>query len=357
VELVDLEYYRGCQCPTSHPPCSFCTGMDEEESEAYASGGYNGLYLFIEERNRIEDESERRRYMDASKNVEDLSGILKGLGSKPKPAVASLVKEMKDSGSADGLYYPPGVKDQITAAINARKHFLLVGPPGCGKSTLARGVMDAMDIPYSRLQYHRDMDAQDHIGSVALTQENGASVTDIVWAPNIHAMEKGTAIVGDEVDSLNPATSFPLFAQWDDSDIITVQCNGVSRVVHKHPGFFCALTANTNGTGDDSGDFGGTDIMNQALRDRIEFIINIDYLPAKEEIKLLKGKVPIDKGILKNMCKVAESTRKDTSPVAALSTRRLIAWARAYESFIAMGKTSKVALKLGVRDGYLESGT
>jgi hypothetical protein len=30
---------RGCHCPMGHPPCDFCTNMDEEEAEAFATGG------------------------------------------------------------------------------------------------------------------------------------------------------------------------------------------------------------------------------------------------------------------------------------------------------------------------------
>lgn len=39
----------GCQCPSGHPPCQFCTSMTEEEAEAYCSGGMNALRNLWEE--------------------------------------------------------------------------------------------------------------------------------------------------------------------------------------------------------------------------------------------------------------------------------------------------------------------
>jgi hypothetical protein len=30
---------RGCTCHTSHPPCSFCTELGEDEIEVYHDGG------------------------------------------------------------------------------------------------------------------------------------------------------------------------------------------------------------------------------------------------------------------------------------------------------------------------------
>jgi hypothetical protein len=37
----------GCTCHCGAPPCSFCTGMAEEECDAYVAGGRAALIPFI----------------------------------------------------------------------------------------------------------------------------------------------------------------------------------------------------------------------------------------------------------------------------------------------------------------------
>ncbi len=45
---------RGCICHCGHPPCSFCTSLNEEEADVYANHGRVGLREFFN-RPRIED--------------------------------------------------------------------------------------------------------------------------------------------------------------------------------------------------------------------------------------------------------------------------------------------------------------
>lgn len=290
----------------------------------------------------------------ASDSIKDLSSTLKTLGAKPSPRVEALSASAAVTAAASKIYWPDGVEEQVTAAVHSKKHTLLYGPPGTGKSTMGRSILDAQGIPYQRVQYHRDMDAQDHIGSVSVTEKNGASVTDIIWSPNIEAIENGTSIVGDEFDTLNPATAFPLYAQLDDSPFLTAQCNGVSRYISKHPDFFLIATSNTNLTGDDGGNFAGTDIQNEALVDRFEYMIHVGYLRPAQELQMMKERIKdVSASTLKAMVEVAGATRSTTATCGAISSRRVIAWANAYKALRATGKSDEQSLKIGAEMAIL----
>ena len=290
-----------------------------------------------------------------SENIGLLLQGIKALGGKPSVAMENLATSAAKTSAKNTIFWPDGVEDQVKAAVMSKSHTLLFGPPGTGKSSMARYILEEQGIPYERVQYHRDMDAQDHIGSVSVKESNGASVTDIVWSPNIEAMELGHAIVGDEFDTLNPATSFPLFAQLDDSPFITVQCNGVSRYLEKHPNFFLIATSNTNMTGDDGGNFAGTDIQNEALVDRFPFMIKVDYINADQEFKLVGPRVEIEQSVLKGMIATASATRSAAAAGSCtpISTRRILAWAEAYQALEKSGVRKAHLIKISAEMAIL----
>ena len=53
--MTDELLEGGCQCPNGHPPCSFCTEMDEDEAEIYCSEGYAALVDWVKNRKEIEE--------------------------------------------------------------------------------------------------------------------------------------------------------------------------------------------------------------------------------------------------------------------------------------------------------------
>lgn len=52
--MTDELLEGGCQCPAGHPPCSFCTEMDEDEAEIYCSEGHTALVDWVKNRKEIE---------------------------------------------------------------------------------------------------------------------------------------------------------------------------------------------------------------------------------------------------------------------------------------------------------------
>ena len=111
------------------------------------------------------------------------------------------------------------------------------------------------------------------------------------------------------------------------------------EVVRPAKGFRLIITANTNGQGDDFGNFAGTLVLNSAYRDRFVFRY-VDYPKPEDELKLMNSVLnhvgeSVRKVVFPKMIEVANVVRKryvsggneDPLPVT-FSTRTLIRWAQ-----------------------------
>jgi cobaltochelatase CobS len=110
-----------------------------------------------------------------------------------------------------------------------------------------------------------------------------------------------------------------------------------NRVIRPDPNFRLFATANTVGLGDTSGLYHGTQAINQAQMDRWNIVVQLNYLEAAVEQKIVLAKVGDIGGLdsqhtlVGNMVKVADLTRQgfingDISTV--MSPRTVITWAQ-----------------------------
>ncbi len=76
-----------------------------------------------------------------------------------KEKFAELKKEM-----AKGVVGQDGVFDQILCTLIAEGHCLLEGPPGVGKTLIARSLTKILDLSYSRVQFTPDLMPADILG-------------------------------------------------------------------------------------------------------------------------------------------------------------------------------------------------
>jgi hypothetical protein len=51
--MTDEQIDRGCTCH-DHPPCDFCTSLNEEEATAYWNGGMEALKKLHKERRNLD---------------------------------------------------------------------------------------------------------------------------------------------------------------------------------------------------------------------------------------------------------------------------------------------------------------
>jgi hypothetical protein len=89
-------------------------------------------------------------------------------------------------------------------------------------------------------------------------------------------------------------------------------------------------TANTLGFGSDSGLYAsGTHTLNFSWLDRWDVVVHFDYLPAKEEVGLLRMRHPsLQADLLRRIVKAAIDLRKchaEEALTSVITTRRLLA--------------------------------
>lgn len=159
-----------------------------------------------------------------------------------------------------------GVKDfdLLGNALEEHKNVLFRGPKGCGKSAAARAFAAFRGLPYFRINLDGMVTAEDLIGQWVRAGDDWA------WSDGIltTCMRYGGLLVIDEINAGSPEVNFVFQSALDDDRQIVLR-NKDNEVVRAHPNFL--VVANMNP------DYEGTHPLNEALEDRFDLIIDVDY--------------------------------------------------------------------------------
>jgi len=141
-------------------------------------------------------------------------------------------------------------------------------------------------------------------------------------------MLEGYILQLDEVDVMQPEIGFVLQEVLEPDGHLLLTDTGED--VAPHPDFRLVATANTLGFGSDSGLYAsGTHVLNFSWLDRWDVVVHLDFLPAKQEIELLRSRQPaLAKPLLTCLVKAASDLRKAHAQeelTTVITTRRLLA--------------------------------
>ena len=117
------------------------------------------------------------------------------------------------------------------------KNIWMVGPAGCGKSTMARNVAEDMELPYLCISCGIGTSATEFIGYKYPTRES-TRFSEFYAKPSV--------ILIDELTALDPAVAQILNAALANDEIETT-----TGLVHRHPECVIIATSNTFGSGCD----------------------------------------------------------------------------------------------------------
>lgn len=268
--------------------------------------------------------------------------------SKATDFAAALRNKNGQTGGTDELKVDPHFEEDPKAtmlleyAVSNRKNILMVGPTGCGKSSLAINVLARLKRKGEIFSCHGETSSDNLIGKpwAIIDPTTNEGITKVTYGAALRAYKFGKILLLEEVDMAMAGILASI------QRIMEVQSNfyicniGEEEIIEKHKLFSVIATANTIGTGENDFMYAGTTPLNMAFINRFSVRYIMDYLPKEKEIKVLVNKTGIDKEIAKKMVQVANDVRDAGDPkriaagtvpggtplVSVISTRDLIEW-------------------------------
>lgn len=176
-----------------------------------------------------------------------------------------------------------GVENKIPA--------YLWGYAGVGKSTGFEQYCAATNRPMVRVQHTGDTESPHIIGQM-LANEKGTYFNP---GPLTLAMKHGWFYLADEYDFAFPQVTSVYQPVLENKDLFIKEADEEWRMTKAHPNFYMAGTGNTNGAGDESGLFQGTNMQNAANYERYGIVQQVEFMEPKRETRLLAKKLGVDK--------------------------------------------------------------
>ena len=205
----------------------------------------------------------------------------------------------------------------------------LTGPTGSGKSSGIRQIAARLRYPTFEVTGHGRLELADLLGHLSVHK----GTMEFEYGPLALAMRYGGLFLLDEIDLIFPDVTAGLNAILDGSPLCLAENGG--ELIEPHPMFRFAATANTAGSGDESGLYSGAQRQNLALMDRF-MVCEVGYPSEETEIALLTRKFPdLPRSLCSTMVVYANEIRKlfvggsgVTQQIeVTFSTRSLIRWA------------------------------
>jgi cobaltochelatase CobS len=192
------------------------------------------------------------------------------------------------------------------AAASRGRNLFLTGPMGSGKTSWAEQLAAHLGREFVRISCDDQTEAAQLVGMTLGKDDNHQGVwqdgqlTKAIRRP-------GAVILVDEPSVARPGALFVLQSVLDANRTLHIAETGESVRVADDVIFIAA--DNTNGTGDQTGQYEGTRVLNRAFLDRFAMVLQFDYLAPMDEAQLLENRTGCDASLAMAICKVAALTR------------------------------------------------
>jgi len=236
--------------------------------------------------------------------------------------------------SKDPLFVPFGSFSDVENIIKSNMFYpvFVTGLSGNGKTFMIEQACAKAKREMFRVNITIETDEDDLLGGFRLV--NG----ETVWfdGPVVEAMRKGAVLLLDEVD----LASTKIMCLQPVLEGKGVFLKKINEWVECAEGFNIVATANTKGKGDDTGNFIGAGVLNEAFLERFPITIEQDYPSNAVEKKILNkvfDKLNVsDSEFVEKLVNWADIIRKTYIEGAIdelVTTRRLVHISNAYAIF------------------------
>lgn len=207
-------------------------------------------------------------------------------------------------------------------------NLLFWGSHGTGKSTIIEQFHTRIKKPLIRVQHTINTEEADIVGQYVLLDGQ------TVWQPGLLsiAMRYGATYLADEYDFAPPSvTSVYQSVMETGKPLVVKNAPPEWRRIVPHENFRFMATGNTNGSGDDTGLYQGTQVMNAANYSRFGITREVTYMAEDLEVEVIHQRTKIVKRHAKMLVTWATRVRKafkDGDVSLPVSPRELINAAR-----------------------------
>ena len=247
------------------------------------------------------------------------------------------VEKVSNVPEKDSLFIPQGHYKSVESVIKSKQFYpvFVTGLSGNGKTFMVEQACAKLKRDMYRVNITIETDEDDLLGGFRLV--NG----ETVWfdGPVVEAMKSGGVLLLDEVD-LASTKIMCLQPVLEGKGIFLKKINEWVKPID---GFNVIATANTKGKGDDTGNFIGAGVLNEAFLERFPICLEADYPTESTEVKILDkvfesaGHTGSDvKDFARKLVRWAQvirTTYKEGAIDDLISTRRLVHIANAWGIF------------------------
>lgn len=211
----------------------------------------------------------------------------------------------------------------VLMALELRKTMYYWGLHGTGKTTLFKQIAARTGRPFLRIQHTIGTEEAHILGQYVVRDGE----TRFNLGPLPMAMLKGWTYCADEYDAAIPAVSLLYQPVLEGEPLYIKDAPPELRLIRPHPNFRFVATGNTNGSGDETGLYQGTQIQNAANYSRFNITIEADYFEEKVESVIVSKQAGIKVTDATKLVKWANEWRKQFKSgavSATISPRELI---------------------------------
>jgi cobaltochelatase CobS len=251
-------------------------------------------------------------------------------------------------------------------ALELNEPMYLWGYHGTGKTTILEQTCARTKRPFLRVQHTANTEESHIIGQYVVrsrpaevekldahgvkhTLIENQTVTEFQLGPLPQAMIEGLVYCADEYDFAMPNVTSVYQPVLEGKPLVIKDAPPEFRIIRPHPNFRFVATGNTNGVGDETGLYQGTNIQNAANYSRFGIVEEVEYMAPVIEAAIVSAQAGIPKGEAEKLVEFANKARDEfkAGKIGSVpSTRELI-------------KVAKNALvrggnyRIGLRQGFL----